>query len=84
MRHDEVTQLREWAISGARIQLEEIYATFPELAPTATTTPTQPRQVRPQNGQAPRAVSDAHRRKLSRMMTRRWKAARKAGLSKLG
>jgi hypothetical protein len=84
MRHDEVTQLREWAISGARIQLEEIYTTFPELAPTATR-PTHTRQARPQNGQTtPRTVSDAHRRKLSRMMTRRWKAARKAGLSKLG
>jgi hypothetical protein len=45
MRHDEVTQLREWAISGARIQLEEIYTTFPELAPTATR-PTHTRQAR--------------------------------------
>jgi hypothetical protein len=78
MRHDEVTQLREWAISGARIELQRIYATFPELQQTAPqVTPTK------LNGQA-RHVSPEHRAKLSRMMTRRWKAARKAGQSKLG
>jgi hypothetical protein len=81
MRHDEVTRLREWAISGARIQLAEIYATFPELHPTAPQTTPKP------NGRTrheARSVSAAHRAKLSRMMTRRWRAARKAGLSKLG
>jgi hypothetical protein len=79
MRHDDVTQLREWAISGARIELERIYATFPELQPTQPQTAARPRA----NGQT-RHVSPEHRAKLSRMMTRRWRAARKAGLSKLG
>jgi hypothetical protein len=80
MRHDEVTQLREWAISGARIELERIYGTFPELRQTTPQTVTRPSRA---NGQA-RHVSPEHRAKLSRMMTRRWKAARKAGQSKLG
>jgi hypothetical protein len=77
MRTDE---LREWAITGARIQLEHIYSTFPELRQTQPQTTPRP------NGRTPesRTVSAAHRAKLSRMMTRRWRAARKAGLSKLG
>ncbi len=80
MRHDDTRQMQEWAKAGARIELERIYATFPELKQTA------PQPARP-NGQArheTRTVSAAHRAKLSRMMTRRWRAARKAGQSKLG
>jgi hypothetical protein len=79
MRHDDTNQLQVWAKAGARIELERIYATFPELqqiAPQATA-------AKP-HGHAHRSVSPEPRAKLSRMMTRRWKAARKAGQSKLG
>jgi hypothetical protein len=39
MRTDE---LREWAITGARIQLEHIYSTFPELRQTQPQTTPRP------------------------------------------
>jgi hypothetical protein len=84
MRHNEVTQLREWAISGAKVELDRIYSTFPELRQTTPqTTPVRTNGQSSQNSQN-RTVSAAHRAKLSKMMTRRWRAARKAGLSKLG
>lgn len=66
--------LREFARIGAQMQLDRIYAAFPELRQQSDT-PATPRQ---QERRQPRTISAKGRAAISRAMKKRWRLQRQA------
>jgi hypothetical protein len=74
-------ELKRWARQGAAAELAKIYEVFPDLRPVDT--PKAPVRKRVAQSRKQRRISDKQRALLSKLMKRRWAAARKAGHKKL-
>jgi hypothetical protein len=69
--------LREFARIGAQMQLDRIYAAFPELRQQSDTPPpATPRQTG--TARQPRTISAKGRAVISRAMKKRWRLQRQA------
>jgi hypothetical protein len=73
--------LRAWALAGAREQLRLIYATFPELRPSAPTTTQPAKGANHRPKRTRKKLSAARRKAISVRMAAYW-AKRKAAAAK--